>query len=454
MTTSTIQDWRTRSQAHGFMAFGRPGDAPEVIFEKGKGVILTDVNGKEYMDLCSFFHCTSLGYGREDIAAVAFEEMKKLSFTPNIGLYNHPPGIEYAEALSAFSPKNINHFFFCNSGSEANEVNLKLAKAYWFYQGKPQKYKMISLMEGYHGLTDGTKGMLGDYALREPFGYETPYGLVRVPNYNCYRCHLERTYHDCGIACARYLEKVIDEEGENSIAAYFAEPILGYGGAITPPPEYFPMVREILTRRNILMIDDEVMSGFCRTGKNFCVDHWGVEPDLMALAKGMTGVYFPVAGIGVSDKVFEVLKDKFFMAGQTTSGHPVGMAVAKKCLEIYHKEKTTEHVTKLGNHLRARLEKEFLPLPNIGDVGGLGLMQAIEVVADKETKRRFPVEKDIMHNVVLPKCLEAGIMPRVYSSIRHDRMSVAPPLIITKEELDKGLDILYPILADLKNLKL
>ena len=452
MKINEMEELRKRSQAHGFMVFGKPGDAPEIIFEKGKGVILTDINGKEYMDLCSFFHCTSLGYGREDIAEVAYKAMKQLSFTPTHALYNHPMGIKYAEELAKFTPKNINHFFFCNSGSEANETILGLAKAYWFYQDKPRKYKVLSLMEGYHGTTDGIRGMLGDYGLRKAFGFENPLGLIRVPNYKCYRCPLQLEYPKCDIFCARYLDKIIDEEGEDSIAAYFAEPVQGYGGAITPPPEYFPIIREILNRRNILMVSDEVMTGFCRTGKNFGVDNWNVEPDLMALAKGITAVYWPAAGIGISDKIFENIKDKFIFAGATTSGHPVGMAIANRCLEIYKEENIAENVTKLGNHLRERLEKEFLPLPHIGNVGGLGLMQAIEVVANKETKERFPLEMDIMHTVVLPKCWEAGIMPRVYSSVRHDRMSIAPPLVINKDELDKGVDIIYDILADLGNI--
>ena len=446
MSNHEMEDLRKRSQAHGFMVFGNPGDPPEVIFEKGEGVILTDINGKEFMDLCSFFHCTSLGYGREDIAEVAYEAMKQLSFTPTHALYSHPTGIKYAEKLAKFTPKNINHFFFCNSGSEANETILRLAKAYWFYQNKPQKYKIMSLMEGYHGATDGIKGMLCDYKLREGGGVDTPIGLIRLPNYNCYRCPLNLNYPECNIFCARYIEKIIDEEGEDSIAAYFAEPVQGYGGAITPPPEYFPIVREILKRRNILMVCDEVMTGFCRTGKNFAVDNWNVEPDLITMAKGITAVYWPAAGVGISDEVFENIKDKFVFAGATTSGHPVGMAIANKCLDIYLGENIAENVTNLGNHLRERLEKEFLPLPYVGNVGGLGLMQAIEVVADKTTKERFPVEKDIMHNIVLPKCWEAGIMPRVYSSVRHDRMSIAPPLIITKAELDKGLDIKNDIL--------
>ena len=221
----------------------------------------------------------------------------------------------------------------------------------------------------------------------------------------------------------------------------------------TPPPEYWPIVREICTRRNVLMIDDEVVTGFCRTGKNFAVDHWNVQPDLMCMAKGMAGVYFPLAAVGVNDKVYAPLVDNVLMVGFTTGGHPAACALGKAVIDIYIKDKMCEHVTEIGNHIQKRFDQEFLTLPNVGHAGGLGLLKVIEVVADKETKRRFPPEIDIMHNVVLKKCLENGIFLRIYGTRRHDRMSVSPPLIVTKDEVDKALDRLYPILADLKEIK-
>jgi adenosylmethionine-8-amino-7-oxononanoate aminotransferase len=172
----------------------------------------------------------------------------------------------------------------------------------------------------------------------------------------------------------------------------------------------------------------------------------------MIFGKGVTGVYFPEAGVGISDEIFDTFADKFLFHGFTTCGHPVGMAVAKAALKIYIEEGIAEHVTKLGNHVRERLEKEFSPLPNVGQVGGLGLLQAIEIVADKETRRRFPPEADV-RSVVLARCWEKGLFPRMYSNFREDRMSVAPPLIITKEEMDKELDIAYSVLKSLKDLK-
>jgi len=452
LVITRTQELKKRSPAHIFHTFQVVGSEPELIFEKGKGIILTDTDGKEYIDMGSTFLCTNLGYGRKEFIDVACEQMSKLSFMASIFHYSNIPAIEYAEALTKFTPKNINHFFFCNSGSEANDTILRIIRAYWRFQGKPNKLKIICLMEGYHGQTESLRGLLGDWDMRASFGPEPP-GVVRIPNYNCYRCPLNLKYPDCGIACAKLLDRVIEEEGEDSVATFIAEPVQGVGGVITPPPEYWPIVREICTKHHVLLIDDEVMTGFCRTGKNFAVDNWNVEPDFITMAKGIAGAYFPIGVVGIGDEVYAPLATQSLWHGFTTSGHPVGCAIGKTAIDIYIKENICEHVTKMGNHIRERLEKEFLPLPNVGQVGGLGLFQAIEIVADKETKRRFPTEMNVMSEVVRQQCLGKGLLPLVYSARRHDRMVVAPPLIITEAEADKALDILYPILAGLKDLK-
>lgn len=446
------KELKMRSPRHILHAFAPVGSEPELVFEKGNGVILTDSDGKEYIDMSSVFACTSLGYGDKRLINTITKQLEQLSFMVPVALMSHVPAIEFAEALSDFAPESINHFFFCNSGSEATNTAISIAKAYWHYLGKSSKFKVICLMEGYHGLAGFVLSLLPDGQLKTPFGPD-PAGIVRIPNYNCYRCHLKMEYPDCGIACAHYLEEAIEEEGEDSIAAFIAEPVHGYSGLITPPPEYWPIVREICTRRNVLMIDDEVVTGFCRTGKNFAVDHWNVQPDLMCMAKGMGGVYFPLAGVGVSDQVYAPLVDNVLMVGFTTGGHPAACALGKAALDIYIKDKMCEHVTEIGTHIQQRFDQEFLSLPNVGYAGGLGLLKVIEVVADKETKRRFPLEMDVMHNVVLQKCLESGIFLRIYGTRRHDRMSVSPPLIVTKEEVDRALDRLYPILAGLKEIK-
>ena len=449
--TARARELRKRSVAHIFHTFGVPNIEPELIFEKGKGITLTDADGKEYLDMCSFFHCCSLGYGRKELVDAVYEQMNKLTFTPTFLLCSNIPAIEYAEALAEFAPKSVNHFFFCNGGSEANETAIKIARAYWWVQGKATKLKIICLNDAYHGATIFVQGLMGDPENGIPFGPAAP-GIIRLPNYNCYRCQLGLKYPDCGIDCAKTIEKVIEEEGEDTVAAFIAEPVQGVGGGVAPPPEYFPMVREICSRRNVLWIDDEVMTGFCRTGKNFCVDHWNVEPDLMCMAKGINSAHFPMGAVGVGDKVYTALASQPLICGFTNGGQPTACASAKAALDIYIKEKICEHVTKVGNHVRERFEKEFLRLPHVGNIGGLGLMQSIEIVADKETKRRFPAVTNL-RSLLLERCLERGLIPRIYSERRHDRLAFAPPLVITEEEADRELDIVYSVISGLKDLK-
>ena len=451
MTSTRLHELRQRSAEHIFMTFGVTGAEPDLIFERGKGITLTDVDGKEYMDMCSFFHCCSLGYGRRELIDAAGEQMNKLTFTPSYFMSSNIPAIEYTAELAKFTPKSINHFFFSNGGTEANETAINIARAYWWGQGKATKLKIICLTDAFHGTAIFTTGLNGDPEVQLRFGPPAR-GIIRIPNYNCYRCSLGLQYPDCGIECARVLEKVIEEEGEDSIAAFIAEPVQGVGGGVAPVPEYFPIVREICTKHHVIWIDDEVMTGFCRTGKNFAVDNWNVEPDMMSMAKGITSAHFPMGGIGISDGVYAPLASEALACGFTTSGMPTACAVAKTVLDIYVRERMTEHVTKIASHVRERLEKEFLPLPNVGNLGGLGLMQSIEIVADKETKRRFLPEVDI-RNVVLGRCLEKGLLTRIYSTRKHDRVAFAPPLIITEEEADKELDILFPIISRLRDLK-
>jgi adenosylmethionine-8-amino-7-oxononanoate aminotransferase len=228
-----------------------------------------------------------------------------------------------------------------------------------------------------------------------------------------------------------------------------AEPIHSWAGG-QPVPEYWPIVRDICTRHNVLLIADEIVNGFCRTGRNFGLDNWHVQPDLMVMGKGMTGAYFPFAGLGVSEEVYSVFPGQNLITGLTNTGVPVGCAIAKTALDIYIRENMAEHVVQVGSHVKERLEKEFLPLPHVGNVAGLGLLQSIEMVEDKETRRKFPPESNIV-DLIVRRCWEKGLFARGISKYGIDVVYVTPPLIITKEEADKELDILYSVIAGLKD---
>ena len=446
MANTRMEELKKRSLKHLFHYHGPVGDV-NIIFEKGKGIMLTDVDGKEYMDMCSTYGCCSLGYGREEIIDAAYEQMKKLSFAITNVPYSNIPAIEYSEALADFTPENITRFQFCNGGSEAIETAIKIAKAYWYFKGKTTKYKVITIMNSFHGVFYLTGSLMGSPFGRIYYGPEAP-GIVRLPHYHCDRCPFGLKYPDCGIRCAHFLEEtVIEQEGADSIACMVAEPIHSWAGG-SPVPEYWPIVRDICTKHDVLLITDEIVNGFCRTGKNFGLDNWDVQADLMVMGKGMTGAYFPFSGVGVSEEIYSVFPGHFLHIGLTNTGVAVGCAIAKAALEIYIKEKLAQHAAEVGNHVKERLEKEFLPLPKVGNITGLGLLQAIQIVADKETRRNFPPEANIA-KATMAQCWEKGLYVRVHASYGVDRINITPPLIITEEEMDKELDILYSIIRGL-----
>lgn len=448
MDTTRTEELKKRSLKNLFHYHGVVGKV-DLILEKGKGIILTDVDGKEYMDMCSTYACCSLGYGRQEIVEAAYEQMKKLSFTVANAPLSNIPAIEYSEALADFTPKNLTRFQFCTGGSEAVETAVKLAKAYWYFKGKASKYKVICIMNSFHGVFHFSGSLMGNAIGRNYYGPEAS-GIIRLPHYHCYRCPFGLEYPDCGIRCARFLETVIEQEGADSIACMLAEPSHSWAGG-PPVPEYWPIVREICTKHNVLLIADEIVTGFCRTGKNFGMDHWNIQTDLMVMGKGMTGAYFPFSGVGVSEEVYSVFPGKVLITGLTNTGIPVGCVIAKVALDIYLKERIAESVTRIGAHIKERLEKEFLPLPNVGNITGDGLHLLIEIVADKETRRRFSPEANII-DVIMNECRENGLFARGQRVYGADLIFFMPPLIITKEEADKELDILYPIIAGLKDL--
>ena len=309
--------------------FGQAGLEPQVIWERAEGIRLWDTNGKEYLDFCSQWQCSNLGYGRKELIDAAIEQMNKLEYVCQPNPFSSIPAIEYAEKLAKFTPRNINHFFYTVAGTEANETAIKLAKFYWYLKGKATKYKVICLSHAYHGTGLMTSSLSGYPPLRNYFGPEAP-GVIRVPFYHCYRCDLGLAYPDCGVACAKYLETAIEQEGKDTVAAFIAEPLQGGGaGGIAPPPEYFPMVREICTKHDVLFIDDEVMMGFCRTGRNFTIDHWNVEPDFITMGKGINCVIIPMGVVGICDKVYKELEGKELDLGQPMLGIPSPVLLPK-----------------------------------------------------------------------------------------------------------------------------
>ena len=448
VTTTRTQDLLKKASQYSMGTLGDIGGTIDVIVERGEGCYIWDTNGKKYLDICAVTQSLNLGYGRKEIHRAVAEQLAKVEFVCPFRGFTSDVQIEYQVALAQVTPKNIKRFIFGTSGTEPVELAIQFAKFYWGLKGKPTKYKVICLDKAYHGSSLMTSSLTYP-PMRNYYGPEAP-GVVRIPNYHCYRCAFGLTYPDCGIRCAHFLEHVIEQEGEDSVACFIAEPVIGAGGCIAPPPKYFPIISQICKNHSVLYVNDEVMTGFCRTGKMFAIEHWNVEADMMTIAKGIAATYIPMAGIGVSEEMYEVLKGTHFAHGHSFSGHPVACAAAKATLDIYIKEQIAEHVAEVGKYAKERLEKQFLPLSNVGDISGLGLLLGIGIVADKETKAEFPKELDVFGRL-REQHLRAGLFGRFYGFV--ERLYFTPPLTITKEEIDKALDLIYPMVAGLKEIK-
>ena len=419
------------------------------IISKGKGVIFQDTEGNEYIDGLSQLICLNLGYGRTDSNEAIKAHIDQLPYFPQFFGVSNTTTIKCAQKLAELTPEGLDHFYFTSGGSESIEVALRFARLYWHNKGT-SKYKIISLYDSYHGITFGALSAVG---LGKGFFSKGVHplvpGFLHIPSYNCYHCAFGKEYPGCDMQCAQFLAYTIEREDPETVAAFIAEPVQGTGGMIVPPPEFWPMVRKICTDHNVLLITDEVMTGFCRTGKMFAVQHWGIKPDMMAMAKGITSAYFPFGGVAFNDQVYEILKDTAIQ-GYTYTGQPTGAAAAMKAMEIYVNEKVAENAASVGKHVLDRLNSEFKSLPFVGNIIGLGLMIGIEIVADKATRKPFDPTVDIATKIPA-EALKGGLSLRAIPAAvaAGDIVQFCPPLVITVEEADKALDILYPVLANL-----
>lgn len=412
-----------------------------LVIEGADGVMLKDTDGKTLMDLSAQAINVNLGHNRRDILDVAKAQMDKLTFAFLLRGFTNLPSIELAQKLATIMPKGLDHFLWTHTGADTVDCAFRIANLYWKAKGV-RKYKIISLRKGYHGTP---RGVARATNLAKGIIEEMPPipGHIHIPNFYCYRCPFDKEYPGCGIQCAKFLEYTIDNEGKDSVAAFIAEPEQGATGFIAPPPEYWPMVREICSKYDVLLIADEVMTGFARTGKMFAVEHWNVVPDMMCLSKGIVAGYLPFGALAISGEIFDGLSGQFLPVGSTESGNPVCCAVAIKCIDIYVKERISEHVTEVGRRARKRMEEQFLSLPHVGVVDGLGLMLAVEIVTDKETKG---MPNPSLTDLIQRLGVEKGALLRVVGN----RLGYSPPCTITREESDRGLDILYSVLTELK----
>ena len=391
------------------------------VWIKGEGAVLTDASGAQYLDGLAGLWNVIAGHGRTELADAAHEQMVTLGFASGYAGGSNRPAIELAERLAAFTYPSINRFFFTSGGAEANESAFKVARSFWKMRGKPGKTKVIARELGYHGVTLAAMSATGLSAYWPRFEPRVP-GFIHIPSLD-----------------ANELERAILREGAETVAMFLAEPVQGVGGVIVPPADYFPRVREICDRYDVLLAADEVITGFGRTGRMFALEHWGVEPDLLQFAKGITSGYFPFGGVGISDEIAAALDSEPtpWMHAFTYSAHPVGCAVALRMLDILDREALVARAAAHGLHLLTHLRAELVDHPHVGGIRGLGLMCAVEFVQDRDTKAEFPAA-DKVGARINAEAQRRGL----FSRNRADIYMLAPPYVITTKQLDRIVDIL------------
>jgi adenosylmethionine-8-amino-7-oxononanoate aminotransferase len=443
--TSTAAQLAKADHEHLIHPLQHPSEHAEpVIWARGDGALLWDLNSKEYIDGLSGLWNVNVGHGRGELAEAAAHQMRRLGFASNYTGLANEPAIRLAQRLSLLAYRSLNTTYFTTGGAESNEAAFKTARFYWKAKGKPDKVTVISREHAYHGVTLAAMSATGLPAYWKMFEPRVP-GFLHIPSPYPYRFAHQKPGVSDGVAAADLLEEAILREGPDTVAAFLAEPVQGAGGVIVPQPDYFPRIREICTRHDVLFIADEIITGFCRTGKWFALSHWGVEPDILVFAKGVTSGYLPLGGILVSDPIRSVIEavptQDRWMHAATYSGHPVCCAVGLKNLELMERERLWERAEVMGRRLLAGLDT-LRGLAAVGEVRGLGMMAAVELVADRPTKAPF----DPAHKVG-PRVKDEALRRGLYLRVIRDVLCVAPPLVITEAQIERLVNILGEAIA-------
>ncbi len=434
---------------HPYTNLARHREVGPLILNGGRGIYVFDDKGKRYIEGLAGLWCTALGYGNAEIAEAGAEALRKVSFTHAFGGKSHDGLIELSEKLKELSPVPASKILFGTSGSEANDMQIKLT---WYYnnaRGRPDKKKIISRLRGYHGVTIATASLTGLPWLHTDFDLPIK-GVLHTACPHHYRFgEAGESEEDFASRMARELEDLILREGPDTVAAFIAEPIMGAGGVITPPRTYFDKIAAVLTTYDVRFIVDEVVCGFGRTGNWFGTQTYGIKAHSISMAKALTSAYFPLSALTVEEDLYQAMLDESrklgtFGHGYTYTAHPVGCAIALKTIEIYERDKIMQHAKKISAVFQARL-KALADHPLVGEARGEGLIGAIELVADKVTKRSFDFKK-----AVGPMALK--IMEELGLIVRNvqDTIAFCPPLIIVEDEVHALFDIVEKALDQLE----
>lgn len=402
---------------------------------KAYGSYFEDVNGKKFLDFSSQLMCSNLGHNNKAVKDAIIEQLNKFEYSqPG---YATEIRAKVALELKKILPTSLKKYFFSLSGTEANEAAIKTIRM--FFQ-KERKTKIISNYNSYHGSTMGSVSLTGDFRRIPVDTFYSSSGIVHSPPPYCYRCPLNLKFPECDLACAEYNRYMMKSEGH--IGGMIIEPVTGTNGVIIPPDGYMKRIREITEESDVILVTDEVMSGWGRTGEWFAIDHWNVKPDILTTAKGMTGAYVPLSLMATSERISDYFEDNFFAHGHTYEAHPVGLAAAYGAIREYKKKNLINKARKLGNVLKKRLQEIKEEHRSVGDVRNIGLFGAIELVKNRETKTPFNSYEQKISGVPLitDKVAKNAMQNGVYVSNWLNHFVIAPPLIITEKEMSIALD--------------
>jgi taurine--2-oxoglutarate transaminase len=404
-----------------------------------EGCYFVDVTGKKYLDFSAQLMCVTLGHKNRAVVEAIKQQAEELAF---IGPgYATQVRAQLASLLKEVLPQGLNKYFFATSGTESNEAAFKIAR---MYTGKT---KIISRYRSYHGSTMGSIAATGDprrWAM-EPSG-KIP-GVIFAPEVNCYKCPIGHTYPGCGIACAEYIEHMVANESD--VAAVIVEPVVGTNGVLIPPKEYMPRLRQICDANGVLLIADEVMTGWCRTGKWFAMDHWNVVPDILTTAKGITNAAIPLGLCATSEKIATHFEDHFFSHGHTYEAHPLTLAPAIASINEMKRLNLNERATQMGHYLGEKLIALKPRHVSIGDVRGLGMFWAVELVKNQAKRNPFNTGEDKLAGkpLVVERVATKMMGNGVYIQAWMSHFVIAPPLIVSEDEIDQGVAALDEALA-------
>ena len=429
--TAELQALDAAHHMHPFTAGKVLAEKGARIITRGKGVWLTDSEGTDILDGMSGLWCVNIGYGRDELAAAAERQMRELPYYNTFFQTSHVPGIDLAAKIAELVPGDLNHVFFASSGSEANDTNIRLVRTYWSLKGQPEKTVIISRKNAYHGSTLGGASLGGMVAMHAQGSLPIP-GMHHIGQPNWWTEGGEMSPEEFGLARARELETAIAEIGEDKVAAFIAEPVQGAGGVIVPPDSYWPEIQRICDAHDILLISDEVICGFGRTGNMFGFETVGWRPDIITIAKGLSSGYQPIGGSVVSDEIASVMADAEFAHGYTYSGHPVAAAVALENLRIMEEEQLVARVRDdIGPYLKDRWTS-LIEHPLVGEAKIVGMMASVALTPNKAARAPFVTPPGTVGSICRDNSFANNLI------MRHvgDRIVVAPPLVISRDEVD------------------